>query len=193
MDYEKKYKEALSKAKDMLSYKEVRCEDMVYLFPELKESEDERLRKTTIAFLKEYAEKGYENAVECIDWLEKQGKGGQSIVWNDEDEEKYSRLNHFIYSTSYCDSRKEFSDWLKSLKDRIQSKQGGQSFNIQWHDATEEPDEMREIFCEWGTNDAIRHAVVFYQADTKTFWDYELRIVNVVKWAYVDEILPKQN
>ena len=34
--------------------------------------EDERLRKTTIAFLKDFAEQGYENAVECIDWLEKQ-------------------------------------------------------------------------------------------------------------------------
>ena len=34
--------------------------------------DDERLRKTTIAFLKDFAEQGYENAVECIDWLEKQ-------------------------------------------------------------------------------------------------------------------------
>ena len=33
---------------------------------------NERLRKTTIAFLKDFAEQGYENAVECIDWLEKQ-------------------------------------------------------------------------------------------------------------------------
>lgn len=33
-------------------------------------NKDERLRKTTIAFLKEYAEQGYENAVECIAWLE---------------------------------------------------------------------------------------------------------------------------
>jgi hypothetical protein len=36
MDYEKKYKEALEKAKDMLSNKEVRQEDIEYLFPELK-------------------------------------------------------------------------------------------------------------------------------------------------------------
>ena len=33
--------------------------------------DDERLRNTTIAFLKDFAEQGYENAVECIDWLEK--------------------------------------------------------------------------------------------------------------------------
>jgi hypothetical protein len=36
--------------------------------------DSERLRKTTIAFLKDFADKGYENAVECIDWLEKQGE-----------------------------------------------------------------------------------------------------------------------
>ena len=39
----------------------------------MSNKDDERLRKTTIAFLKDFAEKGYENAVECIDWLEKQG------------------------------------------------------------------------------------------------------------------------
>lgn len=31
--------------------------------------DDERLRKTSIAFLQEFAAKGYENAVECMDWL----------------------------------------------------------------------------------------------------------------------------
>ena len=36
--------------------------------------DDERLRKTTISFLKDFVDKGYENAVECIEWLEKQGE-----------------------------------------------------------------------------------------------------------------------
>ena len=39
----------------------------------MNNKDDERLRKNTIAFLKDFAEQGYENAVECIDWLEKQG------------------------------------------------------------------------------------------------------------------------
>ena len=38
----------------------------------MNNKDNERLRKTTIAFLKDFAEQGYENAVECIDWLEKQ-------------------------------------------------------------------------------------------------------------------------
>ena len=40
----------------------------------LSNKDDERLRKTAIDFLKDFAEQGYENAVECIDWLEKQGE-----------------------------------------------------------------------------------------------------------------------
>ena len=38
----------------------------------MSNKDDERLRKTTVAFLKDFAEQGYENAVECIDWLEQQ-------------------------------------------------------------------------------------------------------------------------
>ena len=44
----------------------------------MSNKDDERLRKTAIAFLKDFAEQGYENAVECIDWLEKQGEQAPS-------------------------------------------------------------------------------------------------------------------
>ena len=44
----------------------------------MSNKDDERLRKTAIAFLKDFAEQGYENAVECIDWLEKQGEQASS-------------------------------------------------------------------------------------------------------------------
>lgn len=47
-----------------------------------EENNDERLRKTTISFLKDFADKGYENAVECIEWLEKQSEKG---IYDDED------------------------------------------------------------------------------------------------------------
>ena len=40
----------------------------------MSNKDDERLRKTAIAFLKDFAEQGYENAIECIDWLEKKGE-----------------------------------------------------------------------------------------------------------------------
>ena len=48
----------------------------------MNNKDDERLRKTTIDFLKEFADKGYENAVECIDWLEKQGETSHQLEEN---------------------------------------------------------------------------------------------------------------
>lgn len=52
----------------------------------MSNKDDERLRKTAISFLKDFAEQGYENAVECIDWLEKQGEpnpySGVSFKYN---------------------------------------------------------------------------------------------------------------
>ena len=44
----------------------------------MNNKDDERLRKTTIAFLKDFAEQGYENAIECIDWLKKQSESSQT-------------------------------------------------------------------------------------------------------------------
>ena len=47
-----------------------------FLQPHWKPSEDEeRLIKTSISFLKDFADKGYENAVECIDWLKSKLNG----------------------------------------------------------------------------------------------------------------------
>jgi hypothetical protein len=44
--------------------------------PNWKPSEDEvRLINTSISFLKDFADKGYENAVECIDWLKSKLNG----------------------------------------------------------------------------------------------------------------------
>ena len=57
----------------------------------MSNKDDERLRKTTIAFLKDFAEQGYENAVECIAWLEKQDKEeyGGLKSFKDEDVRKF--------------------------------------------------------------------------------------------------------
>ena len=84
MNYEQKYKEALERARNMLSYKEVRQEDMEYLFPELKESDDEKIRKALIAILKSDFETDttiYDISVgEIIDWLEKQDNQREQLI-----------------------------------------------------------------------------------------------------------------
>ena len=44
----------------------------------------------------------------------------QMSTWSEDDERIYRGLHNLIYSTPYCDSRKELSDWFKSLKERVQ-------------------------------------------------------------------------
>ena len=58
----------------------------------MNNKDDERLRNATIAFLKEFADKGYENAVECIAWLEKQSE--QNHSWSEEDETKLRQIEY---------------------------------------------------------------------------------------------------
>jgi len=75
------YDEAIKRAKDMLSYKEVRRENMEYLFPELKESEDKRIRKALVDwFSKNHASDDFYGIAwdRVVTWLEKQGE--QKIV-----------------------------------------------------------------------------------------------------------------
>lgn len=75
MDYEKKYKKALEKAREI--YKEdFKAMWLENLFPELKESDDEKIRKQIISFLKEFECDHYRNLdfSSWIAWLEKQGE-----------------------------------------------------------------------------------------------------------------------
>ena len=60
----------------------------------MSNKDDEKLKKTTIAFLKDFADKGYENAVECIDWLEKQSEKTEPI--EDFDTEFEKQTSHLI-------------------------------------------------------------------------------------------------
>lgn len=86
----------------------------------MRNKDNERLRKTTIALLKDFAEQGYENALECIDWLEKQDEQKKQVhfpkfTFDDvlalqccmetikkvqEDKELYEKLN-LIHSKMY--------------------------------------------------------------------------------------------
>ena len=77
MDYEKKYKEVLEKAKTL---KEISTNTEVVgymdeLFPELKESEDERIKREIIEYVKIGT---YRN--DWLAWLEKQGQVKDSVI-----------------------------------------------------------------------------------------------------------------
>lgn len=80
MDYEKKYKEALEWMQSLYSgLHGATKEDAEHYFPELKESEDERIRKGLIKAVSRIFE-GYKlfdtdvTREEAIAWLEKQGE-----------------------------------------------------------------------------------------------------------------------
>ena len=65
--------------KELSEYKSKYIRETLEKVLTMNNRDDERLRKTTIDFLKEFADKGYENAIECIDWLKKQGEQKSAI------------------------------------------------------------------------------------------------------------------
>ena len=85
MNYEEKYKEALERAK---KFEEKYGGDYAgYIFPELAESEDERIRKWLVNYFKEVGKSWIHrdiNPEQIIDYLEKQ-KEQKPAEWNEED------------------------------------------------------------------------------------------------------------
>ena len=72
MDYEKKYKEAFERARELS--KTTTGANYEYIFPELKESEDERTRKEILDYI--------DKATGCkrwVAWLEKQGEQKETL------------------------------------------------------------------------------------------------------------------
>ena len=99
-----RYEEALERAKAGLPMDEV--------FPELKESEDERIRKEIIAFIKKNVE--FNDA--WIAYLEKK-KERKPAEWSEDDE------NHFKACVramrTYEGNDTPISKWIEALKDRV--------------------------------------------------------------------------
>lgn len=99
------------------------------------DDKDEKIRKALINVFATH--KDYEiffgvSVENIIDWLEKQGQGEQRIAWSEDDEylldETTRHLEELIRidKAKYCGVDVQYYqrdiDWLKSTKDRIQSK-----------------------------------------------------------------------
>lgn len=89
MDYEKKYKEALERAREIHNEHRAQCFDvMVKVFPELKESEDERIRNELIKVFsnreKYLIDQSFGDITvsEALAWLKKQGKQKPEGMYN---------------------------------------------------------------------------------------------------------------
>lgn len=90
MDYEKKYKEALERARQFSEHplQEDSSNIVEYIFPELAESKDEKIRKELSFFLKEagynhnlLTKTPYDDFKRWADWFEKQGEQ-KPIEWS---------------------------------------------------------------------------------------------------------------
>ena len=130
-NYEQKYKEALKRAKTILELTDNPEEANGYvftIFPELCESEDERIRKGLIKGLSAmrdiHKHQTFSNDAinidDAITWLEKQG---EQKSWSEEDEKMWSQvINEIeaIKSNSSTIFEKNIAqdkiNWLKSLK-----------------------------------------------------------------------------
>jgi hypothetical protein len=131
----KAYDEALERVNSKWHYKNQPCfVDVAEIFPELKESEDERISREITEFILTHRidePNDIEDTNSWLAWLEKQAPK----KWSEEDE---SRVEDVIY---YLDTAKvhyastkaldDCIDWLKSLKNKVLPKQ-------EWSDEDEE-------------------------------------------------------
>ena len=147
MNYEKKYKDALEMAKDYFKANQKIGEseenDMLSdIFPELAESEDEKIRKTLIAYMKSVIDINGIKGETITAWLEKQKpkkfNGVEDLDkaistaqasfkqklnnWSEEDEKQLQELViHFnLEGGSLQHSEKRIIKWLESLKRRME-------------------------------------------------------------------------
>lgn len=118
MNYEQKYKEALERMKSWVRGEHPECfseaqKAAEFIFPELKESEDERMLREIKEYIKEQGDKatGLPNGTvavsDMIAWLEKQGKKPQGKsaleVWKDMRLEVYQQASGNRHEPNYSD------------------------------------------------------------------------------------------
>ena len=104
-----RYDEALEKAKRLYE-KGTITESLCHIFPELKESDDEKIRKELMDFVVDNTICTDGRREKWIAWLEKQGEK-HACVWSEEDEEMLD------FCCDYLDTPQ--ATWLQTLKQRI--------------------------------------------------------------------------
>lgn len=125
----KRYDESIERAKDYVEKQNPPVDVLYKVFPELKESEHERIRKELIQYLKDYPT-NLPNGQYCRDdffrWLEKQKEQAPTaqLVWSEEDEKLYKlsleNLTEIMhrFGEEYGKSG-DCIDWFKSINDRF--------------------------------------------------------------------------
>ena len=123
MDYEKKYNEALKWMRELYpGLHGATKEDAEHYFPELRESEDERIRMALIELLKEVAEDetytGRQHIPDMLSYLEKQ-KEQKPAEWSEEDNKRMDAVIELLENTSAIHpnySHRKLIIWLNDLR-----------------------------------------------------------------------------
>jgi hypothetical protein len=124
MNYEQKYKESLERAEKLYEQGTI-TESLNYIFPELKDSEDERIRKTLIRFHKATIDIDGIKGSEIVSWLEKVEP--KSDVWTEKDKTILDGIIHEIEADkdeapSYdLPTYDKYLNWLETLKKKIKN------------------------------------------------------------------------
>jgi hypothetical protein len=131
MDYEKLYKEALSRARQFSEHPLQEDSDSIveYIFPELKESEDEKIRKELCKAIWTYIPN--EEAHEYIIWLEKQGEQkpqGKSAL-EAVKEEKVDNANK-VEPKDYSSIDPHFFKTTDKIEPKFKVKYAGSEYNV---------------------------------------------------------------
>ena len=125
MDYEKAYKDALARMNRAFSDNRCTIGFVTEIFPELKESDDKKIRKELLHFLNAHIGCSIapsfctKDIIKWIAYLEKLGEQ-KPVEWSKEDEEMLSDALDMVewYIGKNESKCRKVSNWLKSLKDR---------------------------------------------------------------------------
>lgn len=106
MNYEQKYKEALERAKDYIEKQNPPVSILYEIFPELKESEDEKIRKWLICGMNALKEQKKETFAtipidDAIAWLEKQSEQKPAVVDFNAKDWYVSKVDGKIHDMTY--------------------------------------------------------------------------------------------
>lgn len=114
------YKEKLRLAKEALDSGSYDKETIEYIFPELKENDDTRVKNKLIEFFKGYYpdKEWWGNITQgnILAWLEEHD---EQKSWSKEDEMQLDAAIHLVSSTGHI----ETANWLKDLKNKVQPQQ----------------------------------------------------------------------
>ncbi len=95
--------------------------DAIRFFPELRESEDEKIRKEIIKFIQDFCNPCDPDCDKWVAYLEKQR--GHKFAWNKEDDKKIELLSFLLTLAEVgehvtASERRELGNFLKSLRPR---------------------------------------------------------------------------